>query len=201
MNITNKKLISFLSAIIVLSSIAIYLPTLSSGFLWDDLQLVTHPLHIGNNPYAFFFGGEVYYRPLVHLSMNLDYNIWHLNPVGYHITNITLHSANALMVFFLCLYLLMNGFSDFKKSSPQASNTNHIITTSFIAALFFALHPIHSESVAWISGRTDLLATFFFLLAFISFLSYEKEGRSISLFLSSFFFSAHFSAKKMHLNI
>ena len=199
---THKKQIVFiLSIIIIISTCLIYLPTLSSGFLWDDIHLISHPLHVGSNPYAFFFGGEVYYRPLVHLSMNFDYTIWHLNPVGYHITNIALHTANSLMIFFLCFYLLSNGFSQFRKTFPEPAKASQIMTISFLAALLFALHPVHTESVAWISGRTDLLATFFFLLAFLSFLTYEKEGRSISLFLSGFFLSAPFSAKKMQLHI
>lgn len=201
MDTFKKNIIFILSVIIIAATCLIYLPTLSSGFLWDDIQLISHPLRVGSNPYAFFFGGGVYYRPLIHLSMNFDYSIWHLNPVGYHITNIALHTANSILVFFLCLSLFRFGFAQLKERPPELNNQIKIIATSLLAAVLFALHPIHTESVAWISGRTDVLATFFFLLAFISYLTYENEGRPISLFLSGFFFSARFSAKKMQLHI
>ena len=199
---TSKKNIALaLSVIIITASCLIYLPTLSSGFLWDDIQLISYPQRVGDNPYAFFFVGGVYYRPLIHLSMNFDYSIWHLNPVGYHITNVVLHTANSILVFFLCFYLFRFSFANLKDSPAELNNHIRVIATSLLAAVLFALHPIHTESVAWISGRTDILTTFFFLLAFISYLTYENEGRPISLFLSGFFFSARFSAKKMPLHI
>jgi hypothetical protein len=105
------------------------------------------------------------------------------------------------MIFFLCYYFFKNGFAYFKNIPHELNNTWKIKGISLLAGLLFALHPVHTESVAWISGRTDLLATFFFLLAFISFLTYEKEGRQISLFLSCFFFSAPCSARKMRFLI
>ena len=201
MDTPKQNIFSIFAIIIIIASCLIYLQTLPSGFLWDDIHLISHPLRVGGNPYAFFFGGEVYYRPLIHLSMNFDYSIWHLNPVGYHITNVVLHTANSILVFFLCFYLFRFGFANLKDSPAELNNHIRVIATSLLAAVLFALHPIHTESVAWISGRTDVLTTFFFLLAFISYLTYENEGRPISLFLSGFFFSARFSAKKMPLHI
>jgi hypothetical protein len=108
---------------------------------------------------------------------------------------------NSILVFFLCLYLFKFGFVQLKQNLPKLNNPIQTFGISLLASILFALHPIHTESVAWISGRTDVLMTFFFLLAFLSYLTYEKEGRTISLFLSSFFFSARFSAKKMQLHI
>lgn len=196
MNINKKNSYLIFIPLIALAAIFIYLPTLKSGFLWDDIQIITHPLHIGNNPYAFFFGGDVYYRPLIHLSMNLDYSLWHLDPLGFHVTNILLHAINSILVFLAAFYLIESRIT---ASETGISGKNRLLQstwTPFLAALFFALHPIHTESVAWISGRSDMIATLFFLLAFLAYLTYERDGHAIGLFLSSFFFSAHYSAKR-----
>lgn len=183
---SDKKII-LLAVVVFLFATGIYLPTLRSTFIWDDLQLATHPLRIGNNPYAFFFGGGVYYRPLLILSMSLDFSFWHLNPIGYHMTNILLHGMNSLLVLLVGIYLLRNrnlsGTKDF--SNEESAKP---LFLSFISSLFFALHPIHTESVAWISGRTDMLSTFFVLLAFLSYLIYERDGKVAGLLLCSVFF-------------
>jgi len=73
-------------------------------------------------------------------------------------------------------------------SDSEEKSRPGIILPSFLAALLFALHPIHTESVAWISGRTDILSTLFFLLSFIAYLTYEKDGKTRSLIISSLFF-------------
>jgi len=94
-----------------------------------------------------------YFRPLASLSLAVDYALWGSNPFGYHLTNVLLHSACSLLV---CLLALGLG-----ASRP----------VSWIAGLLFAVHPIHTESVAWIAGRTDVLC---FLFA----------GSSLGLFLA-----------------
>lgn len=186
MNASDKKII-LLAVVVFLFAAGIYVPTLRSTFIWDDLQLATHPLRIGSNPYAFFFGGGAYYRPFLHLSMAIDFGFWHLNPMGYHTTNILLHGMNSLLVFFAGIYLLRNkGLSGTNDSGNEESAKSLLL--SFISALFFALHPIHTESVAWISGRTDMLSTFFVLLAFLSYLIYDRDGKIAGLFLCSVFF-------------
>jgi protein O-mannosyl-transferase len=175
-----------IAATISLIAAIIYLPTLKSGFLWDDLQLITHPLKIGENPFALFFGGGLFYRPLLSLSMLFDYSIWHLNPFGFHVTNIILHMLNSLLVFVTGFMLINN--KDIANTDLKEKSLWKSMLPPFLASLFFALHPIHSESVAWISGRTDILATLFFLLAFISYLTYEKSGKARDLLISCLFF-------------
>lgn len=187
MNKFNK--INILFAITVfLVAIGAFLPTLSNPFIWDDLQLITQPLKIEDNPYNFFFGGGLYYRPLLHLSMATDYSFWRLNPMGYHITNILLHAFNSLLVFFVGFLIIKNKSSAINNTNLSDDRFKSLLTLPFISGIVFALHPIHTESVAWISGRTDMLSTFFFLLAFISYILYVKEGTKASLFLTCVFF-------------
>ena len=188
MHITIKKIPIILAAVVILAAALIYIPTLKSPFLWDDVQLITHPLNMGNNPYAFLFGSGFYYRPLLSLSMLTDYSFWYLNPVGYHVTNVLLHVINSLLVFLVGFRLMRN-----KKMGPDNPATaeegdRNTLLLSFFAAMFFALHPIHTESVAWVSGRTDILSTLFFLLAFVSFLEYAKERNAKGLLLFCLFF-------------
>jgi protein O-mannosyl-transferase len=187
MNKSYKKML-LLAAAVFFIAVSVYLPTLNNTFIWDDIQLVTNPLTIRDHPYSFLFGGGTYYRPFLLLSMATDYGLWHLNPTGYHITNILLHAINSLLVF-LAGYLLMKK-QDYVAGDRDPSNKSpdQRMALPFVSAAIFALHPIHTESVAWISGRTDLLSTLFFLLAFISYLEYAKEKNAKGLVLSCLFF-------------
>lgn len=195
-----KSTIILLSSVIVLVSVLIYQPTIRSGFIWDDTEWIFYPLKLGSNPYGLFFGGGAYYRPLVILSFLLDSSFWHLNSVGYHITNILLHSLNSLLVFLLSFQLIKRKETAASSTELSAVNSGKMIILSFAAALLFALHPVHTESVAWISARTDILATFFFLLAFLSFLTYEKEGKTVGLIISGVFFLFSLFSKEIALS-
>ena len=108
MNRLNRNIKLLLVVIIALSSFLMYVPTIKSGLIWDDVYITTSPLQAGKNPYSFFLGSGVYYRPFQHLSMLLDYGIWHLNPAGYHVTNIILHTINSLLVFLLGYHFMKN---------------------------------------------------------------------------------------------
>ncbi|MBN2055923.1 hypothetical protein JW905_13420 [bacterium] len=88
-----------------------------------------------------------FYRPLTLLSWSVDYAVAGLDPYWYYLTNLLLHIAVGFLVHRLTLQL-------------TGSRLNAALT-----ALFFILHPVHTEAVAWISGRTDLLCAFFYLLA------------------------------------
>ncbi|MCX6646561.1 MAG: hypothetical protein NTY09_09410 [bacterium] len=99
---------------------------------------------------ALMHGGELsipeFFRPLGIISLRLDFIIWGDDPIGFHLTNLLLHSLNALLLFFL---LRRFGLKQ---------------TGSAVAAMLFALYPLNSEPVAWVSGRFDLLAATFTLL-------------------------------------
>lgn len=187
MNKYDKKIL-LLAAAVFFIAVGIYLPTLNNTFIWDDIQLVTNPLTIKEHPYAFFFGGGAYYRPFLHLSMATDYGLWHLKPSGYHITNILLHAINSLLVFLAGFLLMRNQNYVAGDGGPTNKSLDQRLALPFVSATIFALHPIHTESVAWISGRTDILSTLFFLLAFISYLEYAKEKNAKGIVLGCLFF-------------
>ena len=79
------------------------------------------------------------------ISYAIDYNFWGLNPIGYHIVNILLHTLNAILIYIIAKQLI----------------ENKII--ALLSSLFFAVHPVHVESVTWLSGRKDVLSMSFFL--------------------------------------
>ena len=111
------------------------------------------------------------WHPLTWLSHMLDCELYGLNPMGHHWTNLQLHIANTLLLFFIFQYM-----------------TGALWRSAFVTALF-ALHPLHVESVAWVAERKDLLSTFFGMLVLLTYCRYAKKpslGRylPIVLFLS-----------------
>lgn len=133
-----------------------------NGFVWDDRILVQKneaTISRVSLTTAFFSdfwstetesGTSNYYRPLVTLSYMLDYAVYGLHPSGYHATNLLIHAACVASLFYLLVLLGL--------SSGGAA----------LAAAVWAIHPAVAESVAWISGRTDSLATMFMLLAVVA---------------------------------
>lgn len=164
--ITVKKITSpgALALALAVLSIALYLPALSGGFTWDDLDVF-----LGKSDYVPFFENS-YQRPFYEATMVMDHRIWGGNPMGFHITNVLLHAASSVLVFILGLYLLEGTLF------------------AFLAALLFALHPANTEAVSWVPARAELLMTIFFLAAFILYLQYKKEGRTAALIASMLFF-------------
>ncbi len=112
-------------------------------------------------------------------SFMIDYKLWGLNPTLYHAENVLWHILNSLLLYFLILRLLKN---------------NKI---AFVTAVLFAIHPMHVESVAWISERKDVLYTFFLILCLHAYISYIKTKKPLSkglywlAFTMSFYLSWH----------
>jgi len=98
-----------------------------------------------------------FWHPLTWLSLMADSQFYGINPAGYHFTNLLLHLANSLLLFLLLQRLT-------KARWPSA-----------LAAALFALHPLHVESVAWISERKDVLSTLFWMLALWAYVRYVEE--------------------------
>jgi hypothetical protein len=171
-------------------TVLVFYPVLYSYFVTDDLRLIyiSSPLSTNNILDFFtssggFFAG--FYRPLVRLAFFIDYSIYHLNPIGFHITNLLFHMANTIMVFYFTRHL-----------------TGEEIT-GWVAAFIFAVQPLHTEAVSWISGRSDLIFSLFYLLASICFLKYiSKEGKKkVFLALSSFFFILSLLSKEAAITL
>ncbi len=134
----------------------LYLPVLYfSSVQMDDIGLVQrlHENYSKINFFDLFFRGITarYYRPLLEISFYLDYLIWGVSINGYHFGSFLLHNLNACLVYLITLQLL----------KPDKNSGLYAV----FAMLLFALNPLTCESVAWISGRSDLAGTFFSLLA------------------------------------
>jgi hypothetical protein len=112
---------------------------------------------------TFYFSN---YVPLSLLTFSVDRALWGTNPAGYHLTNVLLHAANASLFYFLCRELLSSG-----------GETRDDRWAAAAAALFFSLHPLRVQSVAWVSERRDVLCGSFFLLSLLFWLRSFRPGR------------------------
>src|SRR5262245_14035959 len=119
-----------------------------------------------------------HYQPLAWATLGLDYALWGMNPAGYHGTNLLLHGANAALFFALLLALLRRAIP-----GDRLPREGALRLAAAFGALFFAVHPLRVESVAWITERRDLLSAFFALLALLAYLRMQEEpaARSLSL--------------------
>lgn len=158
-----KWVVAGLGVLLVLITVLVYLPATQCGYVWDDDFYVTaNPLLSapdGLQRIWFSTDSPSQYFPLVYTSFRFEYGLWGLEPFGYHLTNILLHGVNALL-----LWLLLRRLSIFG---------------AWLAAAIFAVHPVHVESVAWITERKNVLMAFFFFLSFLAYLSFiERSEKS-----------------------
>ena len=148
-----------------------FIPSLFDGFVvWDDPAFImTNEIIRGFGPShlkQMFFGFiEGNYAPLSLLSWAVDYKVWGSNPLGYHLHNLILHGANAVLVYFIALLLFKTALVSKKHAFGP-----HFYWCSALAALLFSVHPLRVESVTWATERRDVLSTFFYLLAILSYL-------------------------------
>ncbi len=176
------KLIGLCFLISVLVAI-LYFNSLGNQFTnWDDGMIYENPpirhLNWEGIKKIFTLKQGNTYQPIRMLSYAIDYRIWKLNPVGYHITNIFFYILTCIMVFFT-LRLLSVGLR--KEASPN-SHTRVAIFGAFL----FAAHPVHVEAVTWLAARKEVLQGFFFFLGFYLYLkaSKETERRAFYFYLS-----------------
>ncbi len=144
-------------------SVLVYINTLHNGFVMDDRTLIAGNLRIR----SLLNIGDIFlhdYRPLRTISYTFDYFFWGLNPVGYHLTNIFIHVLNSLLVYAISRRMFRNYGS------------------AFWVACLFAVHPVHTEAVSYLSGRRDVLFTLFYLSGFKFFLAYRDQGRQRDLY-------------------
>lgn len=156
--------------------LAVYFPAVRNGFVnWDDGQYVVYNPFIRSLDGALirksFAGFHAANRhPLTWLSHALDYAIWGPDPFGHHLTNIILHAVNSYCVVLLVVLLLSAG----RISAPTAAGRSGglsgrwVLPASVIAGLLFGVHPVHVESVAWISERKDVLSAFFYIVCLLA---------------------------------
>lgn len=167
------------AAVIAGLTFVVFLPALDNEFVqWDDRAML-----VGNSRYrglgwpqlhwmftTFHLG---HYQPLSWLSFAIDYLFWGTNPVGYHLTNVILHAANAAMFFLVALLLLGKILS-----GDNPARRFGLAVGAASAALFFSLHPLRVESVAWATERRDVLSGLFYLLALHAYVAAQAKADS-----------------------
>jgi hypothetical protein len=160
-----QRQISFLiSAALVAATLAAYEPIRHNDFVQYDDHIyvtenpnVTGGITLNSVIWAFTKPYASNWHPITWLSHMLDCEIYGLNPLGHHITNLLIHIANTLLLFLLL-----------------SKMTGTIWRSAFVAAAF-ALHPLHVESVAWVAERKDMLSGLFWMLTTLAYVHYAKQ--------------------------
>jgi len=153
--------------LIIFLGLLVYANSLNGKFIWDDNALIKDNVNIRNwrNIGNFFVNDSTnvakpaFYRPFQMVTYAADYSVWKLNSRGYHLTNILLHTLAALLLYWLISILYRDAL------------------IALLASMFFVVHPIHSEAVAYISGRSDSLAAIFMLLSFVFYIKRVRTGK------------------------
>jgi len=171
------QLLWVISSLLVVATLAVYWGVWRFEFVnFDD------PLYVSENPpvfggltaenihWAFTTGHGGFWIPLTWLSLMADASCYGLNAGGYHVTNLLLHTANVLLLF-VALWQMTGA-----------------VRRSGIVAALFAVHPLHVESVAWVTERKDVLSLFFGLLAMLAYTRFCRRGekRWYALTLAAF---------------
>jgi tetratricopeptide (TPR) repeat protein len=142
--------------LIVVLTIAAYLPTLRCGFIWEDAEYVTQNQLLtapdGLKRIWFSTHNQSQYFPLVYTTLRFERKLWGLSPVGYHLVNVLLHGVNALLVWEVLRRLAVPG--------------------AWLAAAIWAVHPVNVESVAWITELKNTQSTLFYLLALLAWMKF-----------------------------
>ncbi|MES1213578.1 MAG: tetratricopeptide repeat protein [Singulisphaera sp.] len=145
------------AALLMLLVLVAYAPMFRAGYIWDDNDYVTENQNlrsVGGLGRIWFVPRSLpQYYPLVHTTFWIEYQLWELAPLGYHLTNVLLHAANALLVWRLLLRLQVPG--------------------AWLAAALFAVHPVMVESVAWVTERKNLLSLLCALLSLHAYLRFS----------------------------
>jgi len=177
-----------LAALVSAVVFAAYTPALLNGFVnFDD------SLYVYDNPAIrsldlktvwFFFANPfaANWHPLTMVSLAIDYALWGLDPFGYHLTNIVVHSLNAFLTAFLTMRLI--------EEAGALVPSMAVPVAGAVAALLFGLHPMRVESVAWASERKDVLCGLFFLLSLLCYTRYASTRPGRAYYPASLIFAA-----------
>ena len=169
--IRRRKILAALLLIIILTAVS-FSPSLNNDFVnYDDTRFILNNKFIRGLSFENIkdiftrIKYEMQYIPCVWLTFAIEYSVWELWAPGYHAVNLAFHLANSLLVFYFILRLT--------KSVPAA----------FVVGILFGIHPLHVESVAWVTERKDVLSTFFFLTSLICYVSYvQSKNKTLFIF-------------------
>ena len=158
-----------LAAVLVLVTLALYWPATRCDFInYDDPDYVVENarvqagLTLDNVGWAFTTAQAANWHPLTWLSLMLDVNLFGKSAAGFHFTNLALHALNAGLLFWLLWRM-----------------TGARWRSAGVAA-FFAWHPVHVESVAWVAERKDVLSTFFGFLALLFYVQFTQKVKCLA---------------------
>lgn len=147
--------------LLAIATAVAYVPAMRAGFIWDDDALLTRNravkapdglVKIWTDP-----AYNIQYYPMTFSSFWIEHSLAGLNPASFHTTNVVLHILSAVTLFFVLRRIGLPGG----------------VPSALFGAAIFALHPVHVESVAWISERKNVLSCLFYLLALGAYLSFN----------------------------
>ena len=187
------------SLLIILSTYLAYGSTIHMNFLLDDylhLDYAARALHgemapLLNNFFSNWGGSDIMksYRPVVSLSIFIDYLIFHTHAGGYHVSNLIAFSCCSILVSLITLEL----------TGRLGARSGAL--TAIWAGLLFSVYPLHAESVAWIIGRVDVLATVFYLASLFCFLRLQSLKEKGYLKFSLLFFLLSLTSKEIAVSL
>ncbi|PYN98723.1 MAG: hypothetical protein DMD91_14710 [Candidatus Rokuibacteriota bacterium] len=146
------------AGVVFVVTIAAFLPALGNGFvLWDDERNFLDNPHyrgLGATQIAWMFTTFLsgLYIPVTWLTLGLDYALWGMNPAGYHLSSLVLHALTAVVVYRIARRLI---------GLTQPASDGELRLAAVAAVLFFAVHPLRVESVAWATERRDVVSGLF----------------------------------------
>ena len=163
--------------VVFLAATAVFANTLWNGFVFDDMENIVQNRWIKDGRFLpEIFGSHAagfdpkfstsYYRPLMHVINMVIYHLCGLRPAGFHLVNVLLHAMVSVLVYRLVRELVERDLSS--RSGERF--------VPVMAGLLFATHPVHTESIAWLAGITDLSFGFFALLAFFFYVRADPRG-------------------------
>jgi len=185
--------------LLAIVAVTVHAPALQGERIWDDAYLahdspfIKSPLLIleAFRHYLFLDSLSVYYRPVQNISFIVDYFFWNTDAYGFHLTNVLLHAASGVLLYFLLRQLFASLFLRPVSIAVRARALQRlpwISVAAFLVALIWVVHPVQSAAVDYISGRADSLAFLFASAGWLLFLRAQRSARP--LFRSWLYFLA-----------
>jgi hypothetical protein len=173
--VVSAKRAALVAANVALLGVLLYVPTLHSPFVYDDVLEIVRNTSIRDLSQIGSVIRGYPTRPLTNLSYAIDFARGGLNPFAYHVTNVLLHAVNVVLVFFLVRLLVI------RTRGPSATNTPSAYAIPLLVASLFAVHPVQIEAVTFVSGRAEVLSATFFLASLLCF-GYARTAVAIAFF-------------------